>query len=121
MPTTVHRPLKITAFNANGIGRQAYEVRKQLQDLKIDVALFSEMQLKPHMRFCIRNYDFYWTDCEDGHKDGTAIAVKIGILHTCVDLLSLLSAEATGVCMLTGNTEMFLAAVYKSPQRLWMT
>jgi hypothetical protein len=52
MSTTVQRPLKIIAFIANVIRRQAYEVRKQLQDLKIDVALFGETQLKPHMRFC---------------------------------------------------------------------
>jgi hypothetical protein len=57
MPTTVHRPLKIIACNANGIGRQAYEVRKQLQDLKIDVSLLSETHLKHHMRFYIPNYD----------------------------------------------------------------
>jgi hypothetical protein len=42
MAATVRRPLKVVAFNANGIGRQAYELRKQLQDLKIDVALFTE-------------------------------------------------------------------------------
>jgi hypothetical protein len=34
MPTAVHRPLKIIAFSVNGIGRQAYQVIKQLQDLK---------------------------------------------------------------------------------------
>jgi hypothetical protein len=55
MPTRVRRPLKIIAFNANGIGRQPYEVRKRLQDLKIDVALFSETRNKPHMRFYIPN------------------------------------------------------------------
>jgi hypothetical protein len=59
--TTVHRPLKIVALNANGIGRQAYEVRKQLQDLEIDMVLFSETQLKPHMRYYIPNYDIYRT------------------------------------------------------------
>jgi hypothetical protein len=42
MSATVHRPLKFVAFNANGIGRQAYKLRKQMQDLKIDVALFTE-------------------------------------------------------------------------------
>jgi hypothetical protein len=44
MPATVYRPLKITAFNAarNCTGRQVCEVRKQLRDLKIDVALFSD-------------------------------------------------------------------------------
>jgi hypothetical protein len=42
MAAEVHRPLKDVAFNANSIGRQAYELRKQLQDQKIDVALFME-------------------------------------------------------------------------------
>jgi hypothetical protein len=39
MAATVHRSLKVVAFNANGIGRQAYELRKQMQDLKIVMAL----------------------------------------------------------------------------------
>jgi hypothetical protein len=43
MPATVHRPLKIIAFNDNGIGKQAYEVRKMLKDLKVDMARFSEI------------------------------------------------------------------------------
>jgi hypothetical protein len=67
MPTTGCRPLKIIAFNANGIGRQAYEVRTQVQDLKID-ALFSEIHLKPHIRFYIPNNDFYFTYHERGTK-----------------------------------------------------
>jgi hypothetical protein len=121
----VHSPLKIIAFNANHFRGQAYKARKQLQDLKIEVTLFSETHLKPHVRFNIRSYDIYQPDCEDGHKGGTAIAVKKGIPHACVDLPPLLSAAATGVCMLTGNTEIFLAPVYnliflapvhKSPQ-----
>jgi hypothetical protein len=119
MPTTVHRPLKIIAFNANAIGRQAYGVRKQLEDSKIDVVLFSETHLIPHMRFYIQNYDIYRTDHEDRHKGRTAVAVKRGIPHTCIDLFLLVSVEATGVWILIGNTELFLAAVYKSPQRLW--
>jgi hypothetical protein len=59
-----------------GIGRQAYELRKQMQALKIDVALFSETHLKPHMRFYIPNYHIYWNDRLDGNKVGTALAVK---------------------------------------------
>jgi hypothetical protein len=46
LPTTAHRTLKIIAFDANGIARQAYEVRKQFQDLEIGAALFSETHLK---------------------------------------------------------------------------
>jgi hypothetical protein len=41
-------PLKVIALNANGTGRQRHEVNKQLQDLNIDVALFSKTHLKPH-------------------------------------------------------------------------
>jgi hypothetical protein len=85
MPTTVHIPLKTIAFNANGTGKQAYEVRTQLQDLKIDVALFSDTRLKPHVRFYIPNYDIYRTDRGGGHKGGTAVAVKNGIPHSCVN------------------------------------
>jgi hypothetical protein len=51
MPKTNHIPLKNIAFNANGIERQAYGVRKQLRDLEIDAALFSETRLKRNMRF----------------------------------------------------------------------
>jgi hypothetical protein len=67
MPITVQRPLKITAFDANGIGRQAYQVRKRLQD-KNRRALFSDTHLKPHMRVYIPNYDIYTTNGENGHK-----------------------------------------------------
>jgi hypothetical protein len=71
------------------------------------------------MRFYMPNYDIYHTDHEDMHKARTALAGKKGISHTCVDLPPLLSVAATGICILIRNTEMFLAAVYKSPQRLW--
>jgi hypothetical protein len=36
---------KIMAFNANDIARQRYEISIQLQDLHVDVALFSETYL----------------------------------------------------------------------------
>jgi hypothetical protein len=84
---------------------------------KIDVALFSEPHLKPHMRYYISH--FYRTDHEDEHKGKTAVAVKKGIANTCVDLPPLLSVKATGVCIPIGNTEILFAAVHKFPQRLW--
>jgi hypothetical protein len=70
------------------------------------------------MRLYIPNYDIYLTDHQDGHKGGTAVAVKNSIPHTCADL-PLLSVEATWVCIPIANSEMLLAAVYKSPQGLW--
>ncbi|PNF22596.1 hypothetical protein B7P43_G12673 [Cryptotermes secundus] len=113
------QPLKVMAFNANGIGRQRYELRKQLQDLHVDVALFSETHLKPHERFFIPNYHFYRIDRQSGRKGGTAVAVRKCIPHNHVDLPPLVSVEATGVCIPIGNSEVLLAAVYKSPGRAW--
>jgi hypothetical protein len=46
MATRVHRLLKVIAFNANNIVRQLYDLSKQLEDLRVDVALFSETHLK---------------------------------------------------------------------------
>jgi exonuclease III len=89
MATRFHRPLKVIAFNANGIERQRYELSKQLQDPQIDVALFSETRLKPHERFFIPNYHFYRTDRHSGRKVGTVVAVRKGIPHNDADAPSL--------------------------------
>jgi hypothetical protein len=56
MTARMHRPLKIIAFNANGIWRQRCELCKQLQGLHIDVALLSDSYLKPHERLYIVVY-----------------------------------------------------------------
>jgi hypothetical protein len=83
------------------------------------VALFSETHLKPHERFFIANYNFYRIDSYPNRKGGTANAVRKGILHNLVDLPSLVSVEATGVCIPIGNNEVLLAALYKSPGKAW--
>jgi hypothetical protein len=119
MATRLHRPLKVLASNANGTGRQRYELSKQLQEQRIDVTLLSETHLKPHERCSIPNYHFYRNDRFPGRKGGTAVAVRKGIPHNYVDLPPLVSIEATGVCIPIGNSEFMLAAVYKSPGRAW--
>jgi hypothetical protein len=45
MATRFHRPLKVVAFNANGIGKQCFELSKQLQDHRIDGAVLSETSI----------------------------------------------------------------------------
>jgi hypothetical protein len=83
------------------------------------VALFSETHLKPHERLFIPNFHFYRTDRHPGRKGGTATAVRKGITHNHVDLPPLISVEVTGVCIPIGNSEVMLAAVYKSPGQAW--
>jgi hypothetical protein len=62
MAARIHRPLKVIAFHAHDIRRQRYELSKQLQDLHIDVELFSETHLKSHEKFFVPNYHLYRTD-----------------------------------------------------------
>jgi hypothetical protein len=119
MENRVHWPLKVIALNANGIARQRHELSKQLQDLHIDVALFSETHLKPHDRFHIQNYHFYRIDRDPKRKGGTAVAVRKGIPHMNVGLPPLISVEETGVCIPIGNQEILMAAVYISPGCTW--
>jgi hypothetical protein len=64
------------------------------------------------MRFYIPNYDFYQVDHEDRHKGETAVAVKKGNPHTCINLPPLLLVKATGVCILIGNTELLIDCSY---------
>jgi hypothetical protein len=52
-------------------------------------------------------------------KGRTAVAVRKGIPHNHVELLPLVSVEATGVCIPVGNNIVLLAAVYKSPGPPW--
>jgi hypothetical protein len=95
MSSRVHWPLKVIAFNANGIGRQRHELSKQLQDLHIDLALFSETHPKPHDWLHIQNYHVYRIDRHLERKGGTAVAVGKGIPYIHADLPPLVSVEAT--------------------------
>jgi hypothetical protein len=78
-----------------------------------------QRHVEPHEEFLIPNYHLYRTDRYPGRKGGTAVAVRKGIPHNHVDLPPLVSVEATGVCISIGNSEVLLAAVYKSPFRAW--
>jgi hypothetical protein len=119
MNTSIHRPLKVVAFNTNGIIRQRYELSKQLQTPRIDLALLSETYLKTHETFSVRNDHIYRNDRHPGGKGGTAVAVRKGVPHSYVDLPPLISIEATGVCISVGTQETLPAAVCKSPVREW--
>jgi hypothetical protein len=120
MAARAHGPFRVTVFNANGIVRQRCELSKQLQVLRIDVALLSETHLKPHERFFILNCHIYWTDRFLNRKDGAAVTVRKGIPNNNVDLTLHVSVEATGVCIGIVNNEVLLAAVCKSPGHAWI-
>jgi hypothetical protein len=83
------------------------------------VALFSEIHLELHERFFIPSYHFYRTDHYPERKGGTVVAVRKCIPHNHVNLPSPASVEVIGVYIPIGNSEVLLAAVYKSPGHAW--
>jgi hypothetical protein len=101
MTASVHWPLKVIAFNANGFWTQRYEVSKQLQGLYIDMALLSETHLKTHERLFIPNYHFYLNDSFPARK---------GNPHNNVEMCPLFSIEATAVRIPIGNSEVLPVA-----------
>lgn len=81
--------------------------------------LLSETYLKPHESFLIPNYHSYRTNRFPSMKGRTAIAVRKGIPHIRVDLLPLISVEASEFCIPTANSKVLLAAVHISQSRAW--
>jgi hypothetical protein len=61
--------------------QQRHELSKQLQDLHINVALFTETYLKPHRSFFISDYHFC---CNDSLP--AAVEVRKGIPHNHIKL-----------------------------------
>jgi hypothetical protein len=61
----------------------------------------------------------YQSDCFLGRKGGNAVAVRKAIPHNHVGLPPLVSTDATEGCIMTGNSEVLLAAVYRSPGYAW--
>jgi hypothetical protein len=76
MAARVHRPLRVVTFSADVIGRQRYELSKQLQGLHVEVALLSETNRKPRERFRILNYHIYRTDRFPGRNGRTALLLE---------------------------------------------
>jgi hypothetical protein len=99
--------------------KQRYELSKQLQDLHVDIPLFSGTHLKPYERSFISNYHFYRIDCHPGRKGGTAVAARSSVPQNHIDIPTLVSVEVAGVCIPIGNSEVLLASVYISPNRAW--
>jgi hypothetical protein len=109
MATRVHRPLKVIAFNTNGMWRQRYELSKQLQDLHTDVSLLSEIHLKTPCEVLHSKLSLL-SDCFRGGKGGIAVAVRTGIPHNHVDLSSLVSIDVTGTVQYSVTSCQYYAA-----------
>jgi hypothetical protein len=124
MSAKFRRPLKVIAFNANGIWKQRYQLSKQLQDLHIDAALLSETHLKRHEGFFIPNYHLYRPGRFPGGKGGTAVALRKGFPHNHGDLSPLIltsiattSLRNASCCVLV----LYMSFVFLSSRTIYIS
>jgi hypothetical protein len=119
MAATVHRPLKVVAFNAKATGRQAYGATKTHAESRNRRCPFLGDTSETTYEALQSKLSLYQYGRLDGNKGETAVAVKKGIPLTYVDLPPPLSLEATGVSIQIGHTEMLLASIHEFPFRAW--
>jgi hypothetical protein len=80
----------------------------------------------PRFQTCLKHYESFFlfqiitfTESTVTREEKAELPVTKGIPHNNVDLPSLVSVEATGVCILIGHSEVHLVAIYKTPGRAW--
>jgi len=112
--TRFRRLLKVVEFNANCIGKQRFELCKQLQDHRIDKTHLWETHPEPNERSFIPNCHVFSVDHSSGLNGEIAIAVRKCISHNPVELPPVFSREETGICVVIGNREVLLTPVYNS-------
>ena len=111
----LHRTIRLTAWNANGLWAQLPTFKHFRKENNIDIALINETHLKPYYKFKIRNYQIIRTD-RPGIKGGTAIIIKSHIPYENITIPKLQTIEATGIKILTKDHPLICIAAYKRPK-----
>nr|XP_008193154.2 PREDICTED: nucleic-acid-binding protein from mobile element jockey [Tribolium castaneum] len=70
-------PIKIMAWNANGIISKKLETEQYLIEQHIDIALISETHLRPGDKFKTPNYKTYRKDRDQNGRQGGGVAILI--------------------------------------------
>jgi hypothetical protein len=94
MMARVHRPLKFLAFHANGIARQRYELSAAARATHWRVCALWDTSETSWEFLYSKSLLSHWQS--SGQKRRNCLAVGKGNPHNHVDLLPLVSQEATG-------------------------
>jgi hypothetical protein len=108
--------LLIVLWNANGLARQADEVKTYLRHQNVDIKLISENHFTMKSSIHIPNYSIYDTQHPDGTAHGgTAIIIKNGIQHHLHRHYNQAHLQATSVTIDDWIGPLTIAAVYCPP------
>jgi exonuclease III len=116
--TIIHRPLKITYWNANGVLGDQYLLRKFLTHSGRDTVLLNEIHRKPATKWHVRSYKKHRTEGRRPLRQGTAFVMKSSLFHDQINLPHFAALEATAVNILTRAETFTIGAVLAPPSRL---
>lgn len=115
---------RILFWNCQGVTRKRLELLQLVQQQNIDVILLNETHLSTNRHFKLPNYFSYYTNkpqtTNKPPAGGTAILVHRRIIHHQIKI-DTHSLTNTTVHINSGNTELRLSAVYKSPKTILQT
>lgn len=110
------KPLKITAWNANGLYEKKLDLEEFLNRSDSDIALISETHLHGNLIPKIRNYILYNTNRQTGRGSGTVIYIKTHIKHHLILNPLLVNIEATLILVSTEKSgNIIIGSIYKPP------
>ena len=110
------KDLRLARWNAERVRGKELELEHFLNQHGVDVCILSETFLNPGQAFRLANYV-----CHRTHRltagGGTAILVRLGIVHHSVSVPDLTHLEATAIQVTLAGKPVKILAAYISPSR----
>lgn len=109
--------LKIAVWNANGLTKNAAEVKAFILDQNLDILLISETHFTHKSYFKVPKYSIYHTLHPDGTAHGgTAVIIKDAIKHHEIEAYKQPHLQATSVAIEDWKGPLTITAVYSPPK-----
>lgn len=111
--------LKIVAWNANGLGQHAQEIKIFLETHGVDILLISETHFTARSFIKFPHYNVYSTNHPDGTAHGgTAVIIRNRIKHHELPEYQENHIQATNISIELANLPVTISAVYSPPKHL---
>lgn len=116
---TLYDNTRILFWNTQGATRKRLELQQFVQEQNVDILLLNETHLSSSQKFKLPNFHSYYSNKTQTSNQppagGTAVLVNRRFIHQPA-IIPTTSITNTAIHIHTGNAELRLVAVYKSPK-----
>jgi len=109
--TQRHKPVRVACWNADRVRSRKLELEQFLGQHGVNICLLNETYLNPGQPFRLANYVCHRTD-RPTLGGGTAILVRLGIVHQSVPVPGLTHLEATAIQVTLAGRPVIVLAAY---------